>query len=156
MYKVIMPVDRSRFFKMLDLMSELRSSLFYYCYITSNDLSCRTMVEGKEELEYVGEPTFRWSMPRTRIFLFYCNLKVWEQRSIYNRKKFQEKSSTYLKDVTIGMLLLFSLLLSIFYWFWEVSLLFVFAFFLSRWSILLLFLSAVPAFSLTYHIEKIY
>lgn len=114
MYKVIMPVDRSRFFKMLDLMSELRSSLFYYRYITSNDLSCRTMVEGKEELEYVGELTFRWSMPRTRIFLFYCNLKVWEQRSIYNRKKFQEKSSTYLKDVTIGMLLLFSLLLSIF------------------------------------------
>lgn len=114
MYKVIMPVDRSRFFKMLDLMSELRSFLFYYRYITSNDLSCRTMVEGKEELEYVGELTFRWSMPRTRIFLFYCNLKVWEQRSIYNRKKFQEKSSTYLKDVTIGMLLLFSLLLSIF------------------------------------------
>lgn len=54
-----MPVERSRFFKMLDLMSELRSSLFYYCYITSNDLSCRTLVEGKEELEYVGELTLR-------------------------------------------------------------------------------------------------
>lgn len=59
MYKLIMPVERSRFFKMLDLMSELRASLFYYCYITSNDLSCRTMVEGKEELEYVGELTLR-------------------------------------------------------------------------------------------------
>lgn len=59
MYKIIMLVERLRFFKMLDLMSELRLFLFYYCYIISNDLFCRIIVEGKEELEYIGELILR-------------------------------------------------------------------------------------------------